>query len=102
MLKMMIQVDTNQVITAVSGAAHLGYDDGELLGQPITVIIPAQHHAGHHTGFNRLVTTGVKKILGTWLTLPAINKSGAEQMVNLVLTEEKGPDGSHSIIAYLK
>ena len=92
----------NQEITAVSGADFLAYEDSDLLGQQLEMIIPDRHRAGHHGGFNRFHTTGVKKILGTWLTLPAVAKNGEEKNVSLVLTEEKGDDGSHHIVALLK
>lgn len=98
----MIKVDMNQEITAVDGADFLGYEKSDLLGQQLEMIIPQQHRAGHHGGFNRFHTTGVKKILGTWLNLPAVTKSGEEKNVNLVLTEEKGENGSHHIIALMK
>jgi len=101
MIKMMIKVNLSQEVIAVSGADYLGYNDGDLMGQPLEMIIPERHRAGHHGGFNRLHSTGVKKILGTWMTLPAVSKSGAEQNVHLVLTEEKNDDGSHHIIALL-
>ena len=87
---MTIKVNSSQEIVSVTGADYLGYEDGDLLGQQLEMIIPAQHRAGHHAGFNRFMSTGVKKITGSWLSLPAVSKSGAEQNVSLVLTEEKG------------
>lgn len=102
MVKMMIKVNMDQVITEVSGADLLGYEDQDLLGNQIEMIIPSQHHGGHHAGFNRFQSTGVKKILGSWMTLPAVSKSGEEQAVSLVLTEEKSEDGGHHIIALMK
>jgi len=102
MIKMMIKVNMNQEITAVSGADFLAYEENDLLGQQLEMIIPDRHRAGHHGGFNRFQATGVKKILGSWILLPALAKDGAEKNVNLVLTEEKGEDGSHYIIALMK
>ncbi len=102
MVKMMIKVNMNQEITDVFGADFLGFEDSDLLGQQLEMIIPEQHRSGHHGGFNRFHTTGVKHILGTWLTLPAIGKNGEEQNVSMVLTEEKGEDGSHHIVALMK
>ncbi len=102
MVQMTIKVNTNQEITEVSGAGFLGYEDHDLLGQQLEMIIPDRHKAGHHAGFNRFQSTGVKKILGSWLTLPSITKNGEEKNVSLVLTEEKGEDGSHHIIALIK
>ena len=102
MVKMMIKVNANQEITSVNGSDFLGYEDGDLLGQQLEMIIPERHRAGHHGGFNRFLTTGVKKILGTWMTLPALSKTGEEQNVSLVLTEDKGEDGSHHIIAMMR
>lgn len=101
MIKMMIKVNLSQEVVEVSGADYLGYNDDDLLGKQLEMIIPERHRASHHGGFNRLHSTGVKKILGTWMTLPAIAKSGSEQNVHLVLTEEKNDDGSHFIIAML-
>ncbi len=102
MVKMIIKVNLNQEIIMVSGADFLGYEDSDLLGQQLEVIIPERHRAGHHGGFNRFHTTGVKKILGTWLVLPAVTKNNEEKNVDLVLTEEKAEDGSHYIVGLLK
>ena len=102
MVKMTIKVNMNQEITAVYGADFLEYADSDLLGQQLEMIIPERHRAGHHGGFNRFHTTGVKKILGTWMTLPAMAKNSGEKNVNLVLTEEKGEDGSQHIVALIK
>ena len=99
---MVIKVNTNQEIVSVHGSDFLGYEESDLLGQQLEMIIPERHRAGHHGGFNRFHTTGVKKILGTWLTLPALDKSGSEQNVSLVLTEEKGDDGVQHIVALMK
>jgi len=99
---MMIKVNMSQEVVEVSGSDFLGYSDNDLLGQQLEMIIPERHRAGHHGGFNRLHSTGVKKILGSWMTLPAISKKGTEENVSLVLTEEKGEDGSHHIVALMK
>ncbi len=102
MLKMMIKVDMDQNIVDVSGADFLNYEDGDLLGNPIDTIIPDQHKAGHHNGFNRFHSTGTKKILGTWLKLPAVTKDNQERVVDLVLTELKEENGDQFVVAYLK
>lgn len=101
MIKMIVKVNMSQEIVEVSGADLLGYDENDLLGNQLEMIIPDRHRDGHHGGFNRFHSTGVKKILGTWLVLPALAKGGEEKNVNLVLTEEKKEDGSHHIIALL-
>ena len=101
MIKMMIKVNMKQEIVEVSGADFLGYEAGEMVGKQIDMIIPQQHHAAHHGGFNRFESSGVKKILGSWLSLPAVAKGGAEKTVSLVLTEESGDNGQH-IIALIK
>lgn len=102
MVKMTIKVNMNQEIVEVTGADFLGYQVNDLLGQQLEMIIPERHRGGHHGGFNRFHTTGVKKILGTWMTLPALAKTGEEKNVELVLTEQKGEEGSHHITALMK
>ncbi len=99
---MMIKANMEQEIISIFGADFLEYQDSDLLGQQLEIIIPQQHREGHHGGFNRFHSTGVKKILGSWMTLPALAKNSGEVSVNLVLTEEKGEDGSHYIIALFK
>ena len=102
MVKMTIKVNSSQEIISVTGADHLGYEESDLLGHQLEMIIPEQHRSGHHSGFNRFFSTGVKKILGTWLTLPAVTKSGEEKNISLALTEEKDENGGHHILALLK
>lgn len=98
----MIKVDRNQKILDVVGADFLGYKENDMLGKELEMIIPQRHKEGHHAGFNRYQSTSVKKIIGSWMQLPALSKNGEEQLVNLVLTEEKAEDNSHNIIALLK
>ena len=55
-----------------------GWRRQEIIGQPLTVIIPKQLHDSHHLGFSRFLTTGAATLLNQPLSLKAVTKAGRE------------------------
>jgi PAS domain S-box-containing protein len=53
-----------------------GWPRSEVLGRPITIIIPKTFRDAHHIGFSRFLLTGTPTLLGRPLTLPAIARDG--------------------------
>lgn len=56
--------------------AVFGWEREELLGQPLTRIIPPDLRDAHHMGFSRFLTTGSPTLLERPLTLKAVTKTG--------------------------
>lgn len=55
-----------------------GWQAGEIVGKPLTAIIPAALHDAHHLGFSRFLATGQATLLGQPLQLRAVRKDGRE------------------------
>jgi PAS domain S-box-containing protein len=80
----------------------LGWPVGELIGRPLTSIMPRRMHEAHEAGFRRFVTTRVPKIIGQPIRVPALLRDGAEIEVELTLSELPGPPGQLRVIAILR
>ncbi len=55
-----------------------GWAPGDLVGRPLTTIIPPRFHDAHHLGFSRFLATGHPTILGQPLPLNVMTKDGRE------------------------
>ena len=72
-------VDKNGVLIQVSEAfcAAFGWKAEDLVGTPVTSIIPPNLHDSHHMGFSRFATTGLPQILDTPLDLEVVKGDGS-------------------------
>ncbi len=66
-------VDVNEPFEQV-----FGWIAGEIIGQPLTVILPSIFHDAHNLGFARFSAAGTSTILNHPLHLKAITKTGQE------------------------
>jgi PAS domain S-box-containing protein len=84
--------DSEGMITAVTGEviSILGYSARELVGRPIEAIVPDRYREAHRAGMARYRSTGVKKVMGSWLEVHALRKDGQEIDVTFCVTERKG------------
>ena len=55
-----------------------GWEEKEIIGKPLTVIIPKNLHDAHHMGFSRFLMTEKPTLLEKPLKLLAVKKSGEE------------------------
>ena len=81
-------VDTHGRIERVNSLMEklLGYDRGELIGQPIEMLIPERvrdNHVAHRTGFSRAPRV---RPMGEGLGLSARHKNGKEVPVEIMLS----------------
>jgi len=65
--------------------AMFQYTCEEVLGRPLTLIMPERYQDAHQRGFDRLRTTGVGRILGRTLELHGLRKDGTEFPIELSL-----------------
>lgn len=72
--------DHNGLITFVNKTFEsvFGWRSSEIIGRPLTAIIPGKLHDAHHLGFSRFVTAGKPTILNRPLKLRAVAKDGRE------------------------
>ena len=75
-----VTIDADARIGSVNPAAGMlfGYPVSELVGQPITILIPESLRAAHTAGFHRYVETGERHIEWEGVHLRGRHKSGAE------------------------
>lgn len=73
-----VVVDDQGLITFVNAPFEsvFGWPPKEIIGRPLTVIIPTNLHDAHQLGFSRFLTTGTPTLLNQPLRLKAITKDG--------------------------
>ena len=67
----------------------LGWRPADLVGHPLTTIIPKSLHDAHNLGFSRFLTTEKPTLLNKPLKLKAMTKDGRELPVELVIIAEQ-------------
>ena len=79
-VKPALVADENGLIVFVNGVFEksFGWTIKDLLGQPLTVIMPPAFRTQHHLGFSRFLTTGQSTIMGKSLNLKVLTKDGRE------------------------
>jgi PAS domain S-box-containing protein len=55
-----------------------GWSQAEILGRPLTMIIPNSLRDAHNMGFSRFLVTGIPTLLNKALRLKAVLKDGSE------------------------
>lgn len=75
-----VTVDARGTILSVNPAAEriFGYAAAEMLGAPLTMLMPDYLRRLHEEGMQRYVETGVKHISWGGVELPGLHKSGRE------------------------
>jgi PAS domain S-box-containing protein len=88
-LDCIISMDAEGCIIEFNPAAEktLGYKREDVIGKSLAeVIIPPRFRAAHGEGLRRVLSTGVGKILGKRIELPALRADGGEVLVELAIT----------------
>jgi PAS domain S-box-containing protein len=75
-----VTVDASGTILSVNRAAEriFGYEAAEMLGAPLTMLMPDYLRRMHDEGMRRYIETGVKHISWAGVELPGLHKSGHE------------------------
>lgn len=78
--------ETKRILFWNKGAEYIfGYSSDEAVGQPLTLIIPAELHQRHNEGIERMNQRMEPRVLGKVLELKAIKKGGEEFPIELTL-----------------
>ncbi len=80
----------------------LRWPPGELVGKPITAIIPPGLRGKHTAGFNRHRATRAARILGRAIRVPALRRDGAEVRVELTVHAYRGGAGAEWYVASIR
>ncbi len=77
-----------------SGAERMfGWRAEEVVGRPLTVIIPERLRALHEAGITRVRQTGHSKLAGSVVELIGLHRDGSEFPIELSVGAWSGPDG---------
>jgi len=83
-----------KIISWNQGAEKIfGYTEADVLGEPLTMIMPARHRAVHDAGMNRFLMDGEATVLGRTIEIEGLRSDGSEFPVELSLATwhtEKG------------
>lgn len=87
-----VQMDSRGIMIWWNTAAQslFGYDEQELLGQPVGLLMPERYRAVHAEGLERFVRTGQSDIVGKALEYEGLKKDGTEFPFELSLVAWKG------------
>jgi PAS domain S-box-containing protein len=85
---------SGRLLTWNSGAERLfGWTAGEVVGKPLTVIIPGRFRALHEEGIARVRRSGVSRLAGQVVELAGQRRDGREIPIELPIGSWTGPDG---------
>ncbi|MGB3703060.1 MAG: PAS domain S-box protein, partial [Anaerolineales bacterium] len=66
-----------------------GYQNAEVIGKSLSIIMPEQFRKDHKNGFERVVNTGKSHIIGSTVKMTALRKDGVEFPIDLSLSSWK-------------
>ncbi len=62
-----------------------GYDEGDVVGKPLTTLLPDRFRSAHEAGLSRVVGTGETRIIGQTVEVFGLHKDGHEFPIELSL-----------------
>jgi diguanylate cyclase (GGDEF)-like protein/PAS domain S-box-containing protein len=68
------------------GQAMFGYEESEVVGKPLTILMPERYRDAHERGMGRFLLTGEPRVIGSTVEVHAQHKDGAEFPVELSLS----------------
>lgn len=74
--------------------ALFGYPAREMVGKPMITYMPARYREAHVRGLARYLDTHNSAILGRPIIVEILTSKGAEEAVELIITEVRGREGS--------
>jgi PAS domain S-box-containing protein len=72
-----------------------GYTVEEIIGQPLTILMPERYRAAHERGLARIEATGKGTLIGSVVELHGLRKGGEEFPIELSLATWKTANGSY-------
>jgi len=76
-----------------AAARLFGYTEKEVIGQPLTLLMPHRYREAHQAGMTRLEATGETRVMGRTVELHGLRKDGTEFPLELSLGIGKSHEG---------
>jgi PAS domain S-box-containing protein len=76
----------DQILSWNRGAERMFGYGKEIIGMPVTTIIPERYKQAHLDGMKRFLKTGKKHLIGSTLEIEAVRKDGTEFPIELSLS----------------
>ncbi len=86
-----ITINAQGLVQSFNKAAehNFEYTAGEVIGKPVTLLMPERYRDAHHGGFDRVRAGGEPRLLGKTVELHGLTKNGREFPIELSLTTWK-------------
>ncbi|MCX9083870.1 MAG: PAS domain S-box protein [Candidatus Methanoperedens sp.] len=86
-----ITIDSKGMIIFWNNGAinKFGYDKKEVIGKPLTILIPEKYRDAHLKGLDRFIATGKSHVIGNKVELSGLRKNGIEFPLELSLSTWK-------------
>ena len=99
-----ISIDEKEIISVWNKAAEkiFEYSKDEIIGQPITTIIPERYREQHGNGLRRFLKTGEARIMDKTVDVHGITKEGIEIPIEMSLAFQKDKDDHYSFMAIIR
>jgi PAS domain S-box-containing protein len=99
-----VTADAGGVITYFNPGAEraFGYAAEEVLGQPLTLLMPERYHEGHRRGLARYLETGSSSVMGRILELSGRKRDGSEFPIELSLATWHRRDGESAFAGIIR
>ena len=78
-----------------SASALFGYAEEEVIGQSLTLLMPARYHHAHEQGIALMESTGKGRVMGSVLEVYGLKKDGTEFPIELSLATWKSTENSY-------
>ena len=84
-----VSADKNGNIMSWNQGAQsmFGHASEEVLGKPLTILMPERYRAAHTAGMKRFLASGEKRVIGTHVELEGLRKDGSTFPLELSLAE---------------
>jgi two-component system NtrC family sensor kinase len=92
-----VQADRSGTIMAWNTAAQkiFGYREEEVIGRPLTMLMPERYREAHQKGIERMSSNGESRVIGSTVELHGLRKDGAEFPLELSLGAWQTAEGTN-------
>lgn len=99
-----LTIDADSVVLSANPAVEriFGYRPEELIGRPLTALIPERLRLAHDEGIRRYLRTGRHNIPWTGVQLPGLRKDGSEVPVEISFGEFTDEQGRHIFSGFVR